>query len=78
VILGRVSGSTPVQKKLKFGSGAVLQRDRNQLSLPHRTDADINRPTAPTSGSPATRNSGTTMRNDETEASRNSFRGLNS
>jgi len=53
---GAVSGDAGTAK---FGSGAVSS-DIETSVLPHRTDADINRPTAPTTVLPATATPGTT------------------
>jgi len=53
---GAVSGDAGTAK---FGSGAVSS-DIETSVLPHRTDADINRPTAPTTVLPATATPSTT------------------
>ena len=53
---GAVSGDAGTAK---FGSGAVSSEIETSV-LPHRTDADINRPTAPTTVLPATATPGTT------------------
>ena len=53
---GAVSGDAGTAK---FGSGAVSSEIETSV-LPHRTDADINRPTAPTTVLPATATPSTT------------------